>query len=454
MKNKSLIINVLYSCPHFVHTVFLEICSEHTHICGEISDCRHQFIIPIHNFNPPFFSMKKSIILLLAVAYCMQSICVNVAIAQAPSFTLADFPFVGVTKSTDYGFASGGTAPTKPNGSPTAQTWNYTTLTPANNYTFDYIALTSPLLATLTHVETGLVDPIAGRIVDFNNLWGLGADGWGIIGRNYPAQRYGIGDLTGNPLDSFNLEEQYSIFPSKMKLMPFPMTQGTTNGSNFLRSYTASLTLTNYGIINTPFEKRSREIRKDTVVGWGTITTKLPTGNSVPYPCLLVNRHIRIVDSFYLGGQPAPAVLLQAFGLAQNTIYEISRKTFWRAGELFPAFSITYSDKNFGVYSEYSVNRSGMVVSTENRSQNVAQVLQVFPNPSSTGQTFIVPTKNEAMQVMVTDITGKIVLSTSLAANDSPVQIPLPDHLAKGIYALRVTYLSSQTTESNKLIID
>ena len=398
--------------------------------------------------------MKKSIFILFAVALCMQPIFVNVASAQAPSFNLADFPFVGVTANVDYGFTSGGTAPTMPNGSPTAQAWNYTVLTPANNYTFDYMAMTSPLLAALTHVETGLTDPIAGRVLDFNNLWGLDANGWGVIGRNYPMQHYGIGDLTGNPLDSFNVAEQNAIFPSKAKAFSFPMTQGTTQSCNFVRKYTASLTLTDFGIIAAPFEKRTREIRKDTVVGWGTITTKLPTGNSIAYPCLLLNRHVRLVDSFYLGGQPAPAALLQNFGLAQNTITVGSRKNFIRAGELFPALSIAYSNDNFTGFASYSLNRRGTIVSTENRSQDVAQVLQIFPNPSTAGQTFIIPTKNEAMQVMVTDITGKIVVNTSLAANNTPVQIPLPSDLAKGVYVLRVTYLQSRTTESNKLIIN
>ena len=184
-------------------------------------------------------------------------------LAQAPTFTLADFPYGTTDVVNDYFYTNMSlTAPTKG----TAQTWNYGMSNPivANTSSFVYYAMTNANLPTMTHTESTADDLLAsGRYIAYNNLYSLTANGWQVVGRYHEAQRYGIGGLTGNNLDSFNMAAQYSIYTAPMPVMKFPMTMGTNFGATIRRKYMGELTLTAYGINRVPLEKRTREVRRD-----------------------------------------------------------------------------------------------------------------------------------------------------------------------------------------------
>lgn len=213
------------------------------------------------------------------------------------------------------------------------------------------------------------------------------------------------------------------------------------------------LTLNDYGIIRTDFEKRSREVRVDSVVGWGDVITPVGTGASVPYNCLLVNRYTTVSDSFYLGGSPAPAALLQAFGLAQNQKMENTRRLFWRSNEIFPQLQFIYSSNNFTNPTGFTWNLHGQqAVATETRT-DANTILHAFPNPSTGEQLQIVPSKQEPMHLSITNIVGSVVAEFNLPAGNSTLTIPLTQIRSKGVYIINVEYTTTKTHEQTKLIV-
>ena len=250
------------------------------------------------------------------------------------------------------------------------------------------------------------------------------------------------------------MDLQTFAYPTPASILKFPMTMGTGWTNTLRRSVMMKLTLNNYNIINTNFEKRSREVRLDTVVGWGDVITPAGTGASVPYRCLLVNRYVTVSDSFYLGGAPAPAALLQAFGLSQNQKTYGTRRLFWRANEIFPQIQFVYGSANFTNPTGFTWNLHGQqAVATESRNDANRSSLYVFPNPSTGEQFQIVPSKQEPMRLTVTNIAGSVVAEFQLGASSNTVEIPLTQMLPKGLYVVNVEYTVSKTREQTKLVV-
>jgi hypothetical protein len=168
----------------------------------------------------------------------------------------------------------------------------------------------------------------------------------------------------------------------------------------------------------------------------------------------LANRYTTVRDSFYLGGSPAPAALLQAFGLAQNQKTENTRRLFWCSNEIFPQMQFVYGSNNFTNPTSFTWNLHGQqAVATENRNDANSATLQVFPNPSTGEQFEIVPSKQEPMRLTVTNIAGSVVAEFNLAASSNAIQIPLTQILPKGVYIVNVAYTTSKTREQTKLIV-
>lgn len=88
------------------------------------------------------------------------------------------------------------------------------------------------------------------------------------------------------------------------------------------------LTVPSAGLQDAPFMFRQSSLSSDTVIGSGTI--KLPDNQE--FQVLLAKRKIVVLDSFFLGGQPAPDQLLAAFGVAQGTLSEKVEYRFFAPG--------------------------------------------------------------------------------------------------------------------------
>ena len=143
---------------------------------------------------------------------------------------------------------------------------------------------------------------------------------------------------------------------------------------------------------------------------------------------------------------------MQAFGLAQNTQTNATRKILYRAEELYPQAYWVYNSANFTNLQSVYFNTHAQLVGTESR-ENTTAPLQLFPNPTATQQFKIVPSKAEPMTLTLTDIMGKTVLTLHLAVSTTAIEIPLPQ-LQTGIYSVQVGYETSHTTESSQLIVE
>jgi hypothetical protein len=374
--------------------------------------------------------------------------------AQAPTLTLTDFPFTKSDVVNDYRITStGATAvPTPKPG--TNQVWNYGKQVLQEAGTFTYFKYSEPVIPALTHIDIDNFENVTAALgINYDDLLSLNTNGFQIIGRNYLDQHFGIGALTGAVTDSFIVPEQYILYKSPITIMKFPMTMGTNWTSDATRQYNAKLTIGAFGVKNANFVKRSREMRKDSVVGWGDVTVPIGGKPSEAFRCLMVHRNITVIDSIFLDGKPAPAALMQAFGLVQGKQTLTSRKVFWRAKELYPTAIFRYNGSNFTNYFDFIANQHGNLVGINDFEFTDMSALTLSPNPTSDNRFQFTPTKAEPMIVTISDISGKILLTTSLAASNAAIQIELPNAMPTGLCLVRVDYQTSKTSVLGKLVV-
>lgn len=318
--------------------------------------------------------MKSKILLLVCAIFSLSSFA-----QQAPTLTLADFPYVTSSHDCDYRFTTSTVAAPKPG---VKQVWNYGKELLPSTGSFTYEKYSEASIPALTHIDFGYQENVTPNLfTTYDDLLSLNTNGFQIIGRNYPEQKYGIGGLTGTVTDSFKMEDQFVLYPKPISSMKFPMTIGTNWTSDATRQYKATLTIANFGVKNANFVKRTREVRKDSVVGWGDIIVPIGTKPSTPFQCLMIHRYITVVDSIFLDGKPAPPALLQAFGLVQGKETIATRKIFWRSKELYPAAFFRYNSGNFTNFVSFSANQHENLVSAKD---DIAQSkINIYPNPSN-----------------------------------------------------------------------
>jgi len=103
---------------------------------------------------------------------------------------------------------------------------------------------------------------------------------------------------------------------------------------------------------------------------------------------------------------------------------------------------------NWGTAHCMRIGSAGMILQSENQNESDASIesrvssISIYPNPTTTGS-FVLQyneegTGDEEMKELVMlDITGKVVFKTNVVVNSSPVEIQFGD-LASGVYVVMV----------------
>ncbi len=331
-----------------------------------------------------------------------------------------------------------------------AQVWDYSTLTPAGMGVNFFETKSNPAFPDASFFATQLFDTFAmSRGLFYEEAQAVTDAGFVALGISIADQPYSIGDLTGNPLDSLNFDARDGVYATPRSIIPFPMTHGTTSTSSFIREASFRLTLGLYGITNMPGLKRQHYTQVDSVVGWGTLTMPTAGGGPVSFPALLMKRMVTVVDSLFLGGQPAPDALLQAFGLSQGRVWPIGRHILWRAGARNYAMMWSYSDHQFAspvaVYYDKAIE--GMTTGMDNPPA-AGLSPAVFPNPT-TGR-FTIDAPATTATIVVRDILGRRVLQ---APSHGGTTITLPSHCPPGLYLVDLLDAHGLLTHTSRIAL-
>jgi hypothetical protein len=207
-----------------------------------------------------------------------------------------------------------------------------------NYYTEDDAFFTQANLEVARKTEKKFVP---GFVYLYSSVIAFPGDGIYEAGINVPAQSYPLTGFTGKATDHLDIPAQHYILDEPKKIIEFPMQEGSSWSSESRRTVDFNLTVGAYGLNNVPAQHVWTVYREDKIVGHGKIRIYHPDGPSEYYDVLKTEVTEYAIDSFYLGGKPAPAALLKAFGAAQGQKITIdNRVNFYRKGSCNFLFSL------------------------------------------------------------------------------------------------------------------
>ncbi len=250
-----------------------------------------------------------------------------------------------------------------------------------------------------------------------------------------------IGTITGGANDSIVFPSQQIIYSNPLFNIQFPATMNSAWESQYNFSTIFTLTVGAYGLNNTPCARKAYVTQKDSVVAWGS--AKIKNGSGVISPLidvLLIKSHVKVVDSYFMNGAPAPDALLSAFGLTQGQIYEKFEYKLQSQGEVTPILTASFSDST---YSNNAVNYYEVftgVVNTTGISELQTMNFHLFPNPVE-GDLINIQMENVELGTMyynIVNIEGRIIDKGRIFSPDKKIQIKLNNTMNVGYYYLQI----------------
>jgi Secretion system C-terminal sorting domain len=241
-------------------------------------------------------------------------------------------------------------------------------------------------------------------------------------------------------------------------IFSFPVTMGANQTDKWTQNRPYALTVAAFGLNKTPGVVKNIVTSNKSVVAWGKVI--LPDfknkGKTVTYNTIVQLTSVSLVDSVFLGGAPAPAPLMQAFGLTQGSS---SSYTYFSA--LVPGFKTIAVEgdlnANLKATSIYVATESGFVPSNSVGSKDVAEQIEsnVFPNPSQNGQftlSFDKPNSKD-WTVKIYDLAGREMSQTKITGEGKITQ-PLSVSTEKGTYFYALFNENQQFVNNGVLLVE
>ncbi len=304
----------------------------------------------------------------------------------------------------------------------------------------------------------GYVDVAPGISYESDIAFGIDTSGIKIYGERLTRQAFSLFAQTGNTSDSIIIEAQDVVYSAPQVQLPYPATIGTK--WNATSNSTVNLTIKIPSIplfANTPAQRKTITTSTSEVVGWGLMKIKRLDGKPSGVRAVLqVKTTLSLIDSLYIGGQPAPPAILDSLDVTQGDTNTVYQKNFFREYEMLPLVNVTYSNATYTTIEDVSFH-SQRLPFPDNVSEvlNNAIVAKVYPNPGNGIFTIDVAEANEsAWSYQVTDITGKLITNNNLDinSNKTKAEVNLSSVLVPGNYILSVQQ-DGLTVAASKLVI-
>ena len=323
------------------------------------------------------------------------------------------------------------------------QTWDYRSLvaqgTPAQ-FAFGAVAAPLPFAGTVrSYAFSNTLGPFTIPVTGFE---GFTADGFALLGSALAAQSFPLTFATGGAADVLTIPAQ--TVPVNNLRLPLPLTASTVVRRTVRTVINTGLTIVGFGLNNAPFQYEQRISTVDSVAGWGTLRVPVAgsASGSAALPVLLVRRRQAIQDSFYLGGQPAPAILLGALGQTQGGISRSRSQSFYRQNAAQPVLTMGYASNNFAVPSGGSYSNEATLLAARPAVELAQGGLRAWPNPATAGQplSFLLAeaTAGQPLRLTLRDALGRTMWQGT-APNGRPVQLPV---LPAGLYVAEAESLA------------
>ncbi|MCE3297355.1 MAG: hypothetical protein K0R65_3069 [Crocinitomicaceae bacterium] len=322
-----------------------------------------------------------------------------------------------------------------PFGYPTPETWDFGTEPLVYGTTLYYPDANDPFFSASADSYSTSSRTLFGAVYGVQNYVATTADYFGEVGHKIQGATSSLTAYSGGINDVVVIPVQNQLFDEPRIILDFPATMGSMHHSDSRRITNFNVTVEAYGLDNTPGQMITHVIRHDTIVSYGQMRVYIPSvGASEYYDVLAMKSWQYELDSFYLGGSPAPPALLSAFGLSQQTVPDDAdvnnRLYFYRENNAAPLLLMTFGSSPFEAYTGIFIHGDNLAVAGSEELAKDAYQVFVYPNPGNGKNTTIEFLGKDVPVVSytITDISGKTVheqKNVSVANNKLSLQADL-----------------------------
>ncbi len=336
--------------------------------------------------------------------------------------------------------------------------WDFSNLSPLDPSGFEYSVETIPFYTSVGIERYSSASKSFNADFGYNiyNEFDFSTNGLDDKGLNIPAQGYSLGAMTGDNNDSLTFPEQDYILSSPRRIIQFPMTANSSWSTQCPKVGNFFLKIAAYGLNNTPSQHRYTIHRTDSIVGWGKLSVYTSAGASIQYDVLMDKYSQYAVDSFFVGGAPAPQALTNGLGVTQGQQSNIiNGYNFYRAGSYNYLMRLSYGlDNTFTNLSKTFMDTDNITTatSTANLNENASISYQslVFPNPSA-GNSISVKLLGKKVnnpEIKIFDVLGNLIQTEKFTQNSmDSISITFNKSIKNGNYILQVI------DENNKVVV-
>lgn len=307
--------------------------------------------------------------------------------------------------------------------------------------------------ANLREVTTGLALDLVEQDVYFYER--LDDEGFRVLGRSVAALTLPAQTLTGGPNDTIAFLGSANVYEEPLYYIKFPLNFEDSWNTEINITGDYLMTVTAFGLNQVPASSNYNYVETNTVAGFGTLILPHPDGTgTVSMEALLLKSSTVRTDSFFLAGQPAPQVMLDALGLEQG---------------------LTETDTEYSFYAK-GLNRSAMFIGVENgqiTDSNIADEVKnvvssfgfvppnliatrVFPNPT-TGDFQVNFEKTDARNwtISLYNPLGQLMKQEIIDAPDGAVtgEISLPPSASAGLYQYVIRNADMRVRASGQVLL-
>ena len=337
------------------------------------------------------------------------------------------------------------------------QFWDYSALQREETRSVTYVDATddTQLSGALSYRESFL--SFQGLPIPRVAYDGIDESGYYQIGSAISEIGHSITPISGGANDTLRFLGEKTAFEGRIDYLQFPVTyEKKWTGSNIER-INLELTVGAFGLNQTPGQLKREETQHREVVGHGKVVIPQANGTpSAPTPVLLIKVEETYVDSFFLGGAPAPAAILGAFGLTQGVSINssLTHYLFYRPGFGRPILSMAILEEEGLLSMVFRPEGAEMTTSIEEIRWSA---LKNFPNPVKAGRTIVIRTKNPTPigYFQLSDLSGRIVHKQSFEApTNRQFSIQIPATTNPGLYFYHIFGQHSEPIGRGKLQVN
>lgn len=259
------------------------------------------------------------------------------------------------------------------------------------------------------------------------------------LGRLPQDTSFSITPISGGQNDIIRFVGTPLPFEGRLDLIKFPLSYQDAWTESFTENTIFELTVAGFGLNMVPGSRKRTTTQTRTVIGWGQlITPNKEGGSNEPRDVLLMQGNGVTVDSFFLGGAPAPQPLLDAFGLSQGDVNENEFYLFFDQYDQSNLMRVNVNNTTVtSAFFKPDRNEVSTSVSAFELTPTVA-----YPNPISPLQELTIQTDQLLTNgtFVLLDMNGRHVhLENFNTLSNDKITISLPGYLMPGLYIFQLT---------------